>query len=157
DVFETILLEDEFRDVRDVGIVIQAYLCDAERDLTRLLAWVRRRGQSITVRLVKGAYWDSEVVGAAQRGWPCPVFRKTWQTDIAFEHLCTFLFDHREWLRPAIASHNIRSLAAAIVHAEERGLTPGDFEIQMLLGMGDSLKTALVEQGLRVRVYTPYG
>ncbi|HEY3968217.1 MAG TPA: proline dehydrogenase family protein, partial [Planctomycetaceae bacterium] len=57
EIFKDVLMEKEFRDYADVGIVIQAYLPDAERDLHDLLAWVKKRGTSIWVRLVKGAYW----------------------------------------------------------------------------------------------------
>ena len=61
-IFKDILMEDEFRDFADVGIVIQAYLRDAENDLQQLRQWVEERGTPITVRLVKGAYWDYETV-----------------------------------------------------------------------------------------------
>jgi RHH-type proline utilization regulon transcriptional repressor/proline dehydrogenase/delta 1-pyrroline-5-carboxylate dehydrogenase len=157
DIFEATLMEDEFRDWTGAGIVIQAYLKDSERDFAALLDWVRRRGSPVAVRLVKGAYWDTETMRAVARGWPCPVFAQKWETDATFERLTCRLIEHRELLRPAIASHNVRSLAHAIVRAEAAGLSPRDFEIQMLLGMGDPLKTALIERGLHVRIYTPCG
>lgn len=157
DTFEKILMEDDLRDFSDVGIVIQTYLRDSESDLDRLRQWVHRRGCPITVRLVKGAYWDYEVVIAAQRRWPCPVFTEKHETDASFERSSRFLLAHHEGLRPAIASHNVRSLSHAIVQAERLGLSWRHFEIQLLFGMGDPLKAALVERGLRVRIYTPYG
>ena len=61
DMFRRVLAEPEFRDWSDVGIVVQAYLPDAEDDLADLRDWVEHRGTPITVRLVKGAYWDYEV------------------------------------------------------------------------------------------------
>jgi len=69
-IFRQVLDEDEFRDYADAGIVVQAHLTSAERDLYALIDWVKRRGTPISVRLVKGAYWDFETVRATQNGWP---------------------------------------------------------------------------------------
>ena len=68
-----------------------------------------------------------------------------------------FLMEHHDLLRPAIASHNVRSIAHALALAEERGLPRGAFEFQMLYGMAEPIKAALVAMGQRVRVYTPFG
>ena len=65
--------------------------------------------------------------------------------------------ENRERLRPALGSHNIRSLAAAIAFAESLGIPSDAYEIQMLHGMGEPIERALVARGHRVRVYTPYG
>jgi len=108
-IFKDILMEDEFRDFADVGIVIQAYLQDAESDLLKLRQWVEERGTPITVRLVKGAYWDYETVNAEQKGWAAPVFKEKWQSDENFEKLSRFLLENYQALRPAFASHNLRS------------------------------------------------
>ena len=69
ELFRTLFAEPEFRDWPHAGIVIQAYLHDAERDLRDLIDWGRARGTRFTVRLVKGAYWDYEKIKAAQNGW----------------------------------------------------------------------------------------
>ncbi len=156
-IFQDVLGEDEFRDYRDVGIVIQTYLRSAEEDLRGLVEWVRRRGTPITVRLVKGAYWDYEVVRAIQNHWPYSVFTEKWRSDATYEQLTRVLMDNHNLVRPAFASHNVRSLAVAIAEAEARGLRPCDYELQMLFGMGDPLKGALVEMDQRLRVYAPYG
>jgi RHH-type proline utilization regulon transcriptional repressor/proline dehydrogenase/delta 1-pyrroline-5-carboxylate dehydrogenase len=156
-VFKEILEEAEFRDWPDVGIALQAYLRSCERDLGELAAWARRRGTPVWVRLIKGAYWDYETVIAAQEGWPTPVFEKKWQTDANFERLTLLLLEHRDVLRPAFGSHNIRSLAHAMAAAQLRDLPQDSYEIQMLYGMADPIKEALVNLGRRVRVYTPYG
>lgn len=157
DIFKTVAMEEEFRHWRHLGIVLQAYLRDCERDLRELLAWVRRRGCPIAIRLVKGAYWEHEIALASQRGWPLPVFTEKWQTDGAFEGLLALLMEHADIVRPAVASHNVRSLARALALAELQGLKAEDFEIQMLFGMGDPLKDAIVERGSFLRVYAPYG
>jgi RHH-type proline utilization regulon transcriptional repressor/proline dehydrogenase/delta 1-pyrroline-5-carboxylate dehydrogenase len=156
-IFREILEEDEFRDWPDVGIAIQAYLPDCRRDLEELARWAEQRGTAVWVRLVKGAYWDYETVVAAQQGWPVPVFAHKWETDANYEQLTRFLMEHYTVLRPALGSHNVRSLAYAMATAQELGLPAGSYEIQMLYGMAEPIKEVLVSLGQRVRVYTPYG
>jgi RHH-type proline utilization regulon transcriptional repressor/proline dehydrogenase/delta 1-pyrroline-5-carboxylate dehydrogenase len=156
-IFRDILDEPEFHDWTDVGIAIQAYLKDSGEDLANLAAWSQRRGTPVWVRLVKGAYWDFETISAAQNDWPVPVFAHKSETDANFEEQTAFLIGHHHLLRPAIASHNIRSIARALALAEAHGLGPRAVEFQMLFGMADSMKDALVAMGQRVRVYTPFG
>jgi RHH-type proline utilization regulon transcriptional repressor/proline dehydrogenase/delta 1-pyrroline-5-carboxylate dehydrogenase len=156
-IFREVLDEDEFRDWADVGLAIQAYLRDTDRDLEDLARWVERRGTSVQIRLVKGAYWDSETLLAAQRGWPVPVFTRKWETDACYERLTEFLMRHHTLLRPALGSHNVRSLAHGLATADKLGLPPRGYELQMLYGMADEIKQVLVGLGRRVRVYTPYG
>ncbi|MGD0541201.1 MAG: proline dehydrogenase family protein [Tepidisphaeraceae bacterium] len=156
-IFKSILMEDEFHDWADVGIAIQAYLRSTLDDLNALAEWSGRRGTSVAIRLVKGAYWDFETVLAAQNGWPVPVFTDKAATDANFESAAAFLIEQRHLLRPAIASHNIRSIAAALAHAESFGARPAEIEFQMLFGMADPIKAALVEMNHRVRVYAPVG
>ncbi|HWY88069.1 MAG TPA: proline dehydrogenase family protein, partial [Gemmataceae bacterium] len=156
-IFKEILEEPEFRDWPDAGIALQAYLRCCEEDVRELAEWARRRGAPVWVRLIKGAYWDYETVIAAQEGWPSPVFEKKWQTDAAYERLTLFLLENHEVLRPAFGSHNIRSLAHAMAAAQLLDLPESAYEIQMLYGMADPVKDALVSLKQRVRVYTPYG
>ncbi|MDG2359631.1 MAG: L-glutamate gamma-semialdehyde dehydrogenase [Planctomycetaceae bacterium] len=156
-IFKDILMEDEFRDFADVGIVIQAYLRDAESDLFKLLQWVAERGTPITVRLVKGAYWDYETVNAEQKGWATPVFKKKWQSDENFERLSRFLLENYQALRPAFASHNLRSLSHAIAWGRKLDVPRSAYEIQMLYGMAKDQAQLFRELGHRVRIYTPFG
>lgn len=156
-VFKEILSEDEFRDWPDAGIAIQAYLRCCLDDLKGLAEFVARRGTPVHVRLVKGAYWDFETVVAAQNDWPVPVWTQKHDTDANFERCSDFLMSRSDLLRPAIASHNVRSIAAALEQAERYGVPFRRYEFQMLYGMADPIKEALLDQGHRVRVYTPYG
>lgn len=156
-IFREVLEEEPFRDWPDVGIVLQAYLRDAERDLDNLYNWVERRGTPVWVRLVKGAYWDYETVLAAQHHWPVPVWTEKWQSDAQYERLTARLLQGWEWIRPAIGSHNVRSVAHTLAQAEALGLERGTVEFQVLYGMGDTLAAALADRGQRVRVYVPYG
>jgi RHH-type proline utilization regulon transcriptional repressor/proline dehydrogenase/delta 1-pyrroline-5-carboxylate dehydrogenase len=155
---EELLAEEEFRSGPSAGIVIQAYLRDAGEFLDRTLgsALVERQ-VPLTVRLVKGAYWEYERAEAGQLGWERPVWDSKGQTDRSYEELTRRLIDASDRVRPAIGSHNLRSLAHAIAYHEHRGGAPADLELQVLRGLGDSLAIALASLGRRVRVYTPVG
>jgi RHH-type proline utilization regulon transcriptional repressor/proline dehydrogenase/delta 1-pyrroline-5-carboxylate dehydrogenase len=157
EIFKSVLMEDEFRDWVAVGIAMQAYLRCTEDDLEELRAWSQRRGTPVTVRLVKGAYWDFETIIAGQNDWPVPVFTDKGATDVNFERCAAYLIEHRTLLCPAIASHNVRSIAAALALGEQANVEPGELEFQMLYGMAEPIKEALVSMGQRVRVYTPFG
>ena len=104
------------------------------------------------MRLVKGAYWDHEVVEARQHGWNAPVFESKADCDRNFEELTRRLLDARPLVRVAVASHNLRSVAHALAHAGD-----DDLEIQVLRGLGDDLAHALAQRGIRVRSYCPVG
>ncbi len=157
DLFERLLMEPEFADWPDVGIVVQAYLTCAEDDLHRLLAWVTRRGTPIGIRLVKGAYWDHETVLAEQNGSAAPVWTQKWQSDVCYEKVARIMLENHDRIRSAFASHNVRTIAHVLACAEHLGLGAGDYEIQMLHGMGDPLKEAILKKGRCLRVYCPYG
>jgi RHH-type proline utilization regulon transcriptional repressor/proline dehydrogenase/delta 1-pyrroline-5-carboxylate dehydrogenase len=156
-IFKDVFTEEEFRDWPDCGIVIQAYLPEAGEDLNALLSWVHERGTPVWVRLVKGAYWDYETVVAEYRGWPCPVYQQKWQSDANFEAQTEFLMRNHEWLRPAIASHNLRSLSHAMAWAKVLAVPDQAWEIQMLYGMAEEQQQLFSELGHRVRVYMPFG
>jgi RHH-type proline utilization regulon transcriptional repressor/proline dehydrogenase/delta 1-pyrroline-5-carboxylate dehydrogenase len=156
-IFCEILDEDEFRTWPDVGIAIQAYLKSAGDDLRALAAWAKLRGTPVWVRLVKGAYWDYERIVAQQNDWPIPVYDQKPETDANYEAQAAYLIEHHDLLRPAIASHNIRSIAAALAHAQAKKLPQGAIEFQLLYGMADEIKQALIHLNQRVRVYAPVG
>ncbi|QDV90068.1 Bifunctional protein PutA [Phycisphaerae bacterium RAS2] len=157
EVFRRVLTEPEFRDWPDCGIVVQAYLRDARRDLMSLVDFARRRGTPIWVRLVKGAYWDSETADARRRGDRPPVFVQKRLSDTSFEAITGMMLDHVDVIRPAFASHNVRSIAHAMARERAMELPPRTVEFQMLTGMGNPLKRALVDMGQRLRVYAPFG
>ena len=156
-LFKSILEEDAFRQKPAIGIAMQAYLRDCEKDLTELVAWARRRNRRIGIRLVKGAYWDYETTLALQRDWPIPVWSRKSESDAAYEKLSLFLLQNADIVLPAFASHNVRSCSHAIAQADKLGLSPKAYEFQALYGMADELKTALVKSGHRVREYCPVG
>lgn len=157
DLFEEIVTDPALRDWPHVGIVVQAYLKNAQRDVDRLLALAKRRGTPLTIRLVKGAYWDFEVVTAKQRGFECPVFMEKSTTDANYELLSGSILDNIEFLSPAFGSHNLRSLVHAMVCAQERGIPKSAYEMQMLYGMAEPERKVLRAMENRVRVYAPIG
>lgn len=156
-LFRSILEEPEFSRQPAVGLALQAYLRECESDLRGLIAWARDHQRPINVRLVKGAYWDYETILAAQRNWPVPVWSRKAETDANFEALSVLLLDNIDLITPNFASHNVRSVAHAITHAEQRGIDPRAYEFQALYGMADELKSALVQRGHRVREYCAIG
>lgn len=156
-VFEDLVMEEEFRSYPHLGIVIQAYLRDAAADTDRLVALARRRGTPFTVRLVKGAYWDFEVVHARQKGWRIPVFLNKKESDANYEVCAKKMIDAYPTLRLAVGSHNVRSISAALTYARAKGLDPRAVEVQMLFGMADAIKRVLVRDGYRVREYATIG
>ena len=161
-VFELVLdllKEPEFESGPSAGIVLQAYLRDSPEQLDAILDWARSSARTppLTVRLVKGAYWDHELVEARQQGWPAPVFEVKADCDRNFETLTRTLLDARPAVRVAIASHNLRSVSHAIAYNELSGGEPLDLEFQVLRGLGDELQDALAANGFRVRTYCPVG
>ncbi len=157
DLFERIATHPQLADWPHVGIVVQAYLKRAAADLARLAALAARRRAPITVRLVKGAYWDYEISHAAQHGFESPVFTTKSATDANYEALSRQLLEHVGRLLPAFGSHNLRSLTHALAQAEQRGVPQTAVEVQMLYGMAEPERAALRERGIRVRLYAPIG
>jgi len=154
--FADTLIEAEVTGSTDVGIVVQAYLKTAEADIAFLRRLAEERGAPITVRLVKGAYWDEERIVADQHGWDVPVYEQKSSTDASFERCTDLLLDAWPHLRPAFGSHNPRSVAQAIVKSRSRKLEE-EVEFQMLFGMAETLREAVAAEGLRTRVYVPIG
>jgi RHH-type proline utilization regulon transcriptional repressor/proline dehydrogenase/delta 1-pyrroline-5-carboxylate dehydrogenase len=156
-ILKRVLLEEEFRSRTDIGVTIQGYLRDSEKDLKDLIEWAKLRGHPVTVRLVKGAYWDQETIKAAQRDWQQPVYNDKAATDANYEKLTQLLLENYQYIYTAIGSHNVRTQARAIAIAETLNVPKRCFEMQVLYGMGDKLAKALADKGYRVRVYCPYG
>jgi proline dehydrogenase len=157
-----LLAEPEFRDGPSAGMVLQAYLRDSPESLDKILAWAQDgagagRAHPLTVRLVKGAYWDHEIVEARQHGWEVPVFDVKADSDRNFEELTRRLLDARPAVRVAIASHNLRSIAHAVAYSRLTGGEDADLELQVLRGLGDPMQEAIAGLGLRVRTYCPVG
>src|SRR6266446_7056715 len=157
ELFKRLADEPGLSDYPHLGFVIQAYLRDSYRDTEKILKWAQQRNRQFTIRLVKGAYWDFEKVFAAQRTWEIPVYTSKIETDANYERITRLILENRRYVYPAFASHNVRTTSCAAAYARTLGLTPGDYEFQMLYGMATSIRRALVDLGYRVREYCPIG
>lgn len=144
-------------DWEDAGVVVQAYLRDAESHVDAVVAWARERGRPFQVRLVKGAYWDYETAVAAANRWPPPVFQVKEASDRSFDRCVERLLDAPGHVHLAIASHNPRAHAYARALAEARGLPAGAIEHQTLHRTSEAMSRALAAQGWPARDYVPVG
>lgn len=148
------------------GLAMQAYLKSGPDDARKICDWARSKNKLVTVRLVKGAYWDAETIKGEMHGWPIPVWGQKWQTDACYEKMVDILLDacpkatsstKPSGVKLSLGSHNVRSIASALASLEERGLPREAIELQMLHGMADQLKFAAAEMNLRIREYVPVG
>jgi RHH-type proline utilization regulon transcriptional repressor/proline dehydrogenase/delta 1-pyrroline-5-carboxylate dehydrogenase len=147
----------------EAGLAVQAYLRSGDADAAEIVAMAQRIGRPITVRLVKGAYWDHETIHAEEMGWPVPVWSRKADTDACFERMTrTFLqatpkAADAPGVKLALGSHNLRSIATALALMEAAELPPEALELQMLQGMADPLKAVAKARGMRLREYVPVG
>ena len=140
-----------------LAVAMQAYLVDTDRDLAQLLDWSASAGLPISIRLVKGAYWDYEVMRARQNGWDIPVYMGKSETDAAFERHAHFILESHPAAFLACGSHNIRSIAAVMETAKALGVPDDRYEFQVLYGMAEPIRRILTQTTGRVRLYCPYG
>jgi RHH-type proline utilization regulon transcriptional repressor/proline dehydrogenase/delta 1-pyrroline-5-carboxylate dehydrogenase len=145
------------------GLAMQAYLRSGDDDARRIIQWARNAGRQVTVRLVKGAYWDYETINAEALGWPIPVWSRKSDTDACCERMTQRFIESMPrsvgegGVKLALGSHNARTIAAALAMIDRHDLPRSALELQMLHGMADQLKLATADMGLRVREYVPVG
>ena len=157
EIFTRLFAEASYKDYPYAGLALQAYHRETARDIEGLLSWVRRRGAPITVRLVKGAYWDSDTIRYRQRNWAVPLFEHKAETDANYETLTRLILSQTSLIRPAFGTHNLRTLAHIEAVAESLGLPPETLEYQMIFGMAEPFQHAIMQYGRRLRLYTPVG
>ena len=157
ELYRRLRAASEFKDYPGLGLVLQSYLRDTDQDLVDLLGWARSEGLSISIRLVKGAYWDYETVIARQNGWEIPVYTVKAESDAAFERHTRMILENHAICSYACGSHNIRSIAAAIEMAKQIGVPEHRYEFQVLYGMAEPVRKGLLKVAKRVRLYAPYG
>ncbi len=158
DVFEAVFTDPALGDWHGLGLAVQAYQKRASHVLVWLVALARAQQRRIPVRLVKGAYWDSEIKRAQERGLDSyPVFTRKSSTDVSYLACARLLFDAPDAFYPQFATHNARTVASILVLAQGRV-----FEFQRLHGMGEALYETLLSsyrenQAVACRVYAPVG
>jgi RHH-type proline utilization regulon transcriptional repressor/proline dehydrogenase/delta 1-pyrroline-5-carboxylate dehydrogenase len=155
DVIEALLADEALRGWDGFGVVVQAYGRRAGAVIDWLEHLARRLDRRLMVRLVKGAYWDSEIKQAQERGLPdFPVFTRKPTTDVSYLANARRLLGLRDLIYPQFATHNAHTVAAVLAMAGDRD----GFEFQRLHGMGEALHEIVRErEGTRCRIYAPVG
>lgn len=154
-IFESVLSHQDLNTWGHLGIVIQSYGKRALSTLHWLHALADKLQKNIPVRLVKGAYWDTEVKWAQERGLAeYPVFTQKASTDLNYMACCRFLLhNNQQWLQPKFATHNAWTVNYII---NLRSSVP--YEFQRLQGMGESLFNQILEKyNVPCRIYAPIG
>lgn len=156
-VFERLLACPELQGWAGLGIVVQAYSRHAGAVIDWLEDQVRKHSTKISVRLVKGAYWDAEIKLAQEKGLPdFPVYTSKRQTDLAYLAHAKRLMDASAYFHPQFASHNAYTLSA-IVHLAGL-IKPASYELQKLHGMGNAVHDEIASiAAAPLRVYAPVG
>ncbi len=158
DIIGNVLPDPKLKDWEGFGLALQAYQKRAGRALDWLIGLMENSNRRMMLRLVKGAYWDSEIKYAQVNGLPgYPVFTRKNATDVSYLACAAKMMDRRDILYPMFATHNAYTVAALI---ELAGKNKKDFEFQRLHGMGEPLYHQIVglEEGkYPCRVYAPVG
>ncbi len=160
DLLEALALDPDLAGWDGIGFVVQAYQKRAPAVLDFIIELARRSGHRLMIRLVKGAYWDSEIKRAQIDGLPgYPVFTRKVYTDVSYLACARKLLAARDAVYPQFATHNAHTLAA-VYHMAEGNYRLGDYEFQCLHGMGETLYDQVVgasKMGRLVRIYAPVG
>ncbi|MGF1475524.1 MAG: bifunctional proline dehydrogenase/L-glutamate gamma-semialdehyde dehydrogenase PutA [Geminicoccaceae bacterium] len=155
DVIEATLRQGSLRKWDGFGVVIQAYAKTAPAAIDWIAALAAKYDRRIMVRLVKGAYWDTEIKHAQVLGIPTyPVYTRKASTDLCYLACAKKLFDAGDRVYPQFATHNAHTASAILTLAPEGAV----YEFQRLHGMGEPLLNKLSKDyGLRQRIYAPVG
>ncbi len=159
DVIEALVSDPAFAAWEGIGIVVQAYGKRAALVLDWLYALANMHDRRIMVRLVKGAYWDTEIKRSQVLGIEdFPVFTRKVHSDISYIACARKLVGMTDRIYPQFATHNAHSATAILHLANEAGLNSDDYEFQRLHGMGEALhETVKKKNGTRCRIYAPVG
>ncbi|MCJ2163096.1 MULTISPECIES: proline dehydrogenase family protein [unclassified Pseudodesulfovibrio] len=150
-------LRTKYPDYPHLGIVFQAYLRSVDDDVHDFISWAREKSLPVSIRLVKGAYWDYETVIAKQNDWSVPVWTHKPESDMAYERVSRYILENSDICHFACASHNIRTIAAVMETAAALNVPEERYEFQVLYGMAEPVRKGLKNVAKRVRLYCPYG
>ncbi|MGB3245869.1 MAG: bifunctional proline dehydrogenase/L-glutamate gamma-semialdehyde dehydrogenase PutA [Sulfitobacter sp.] len=156
DLIEAMLSDPALKGWDGFGVVVQAYGRRAAPVIETLYDMAERYDRKIMVRLVKGAYWDTEIKVAQELGVQrFPVYTRKNNTDVSYMACAQMLMDKRDRIYPQFATHNAHTCAAVVAMA---GNDKDSFEFQRLHGMGESLHDIVkASEGTRCRIYAPVG
>ncbi len=153
-VIEQVLAGAKLGDWSGFGLAVQAYSKRAGAVIDGIAALAAQSQRRLIVRLIKGAYWDTEVKRAQERGWnDFPVFTRKITTDVSYLACAKKLLAHNTWLTPVFGTHNALTAASILAIAPDKM----QLEFQRLQGMGEELFAQLEKEGIRTSVYAPVG
>lgn len=163
-LLEQLCFEPQLDEFKGIGFVIQAYQKRCTAVVDYLIDLAQRSHKRLMIRLVKGAYWDSEIKKAQIEGMSdYPVFTRKVHTDLSYLVCAEKLLAAPEYIYPQFATHNAQTLATIYHLAKPAEYYPGQYEFQCLHGMGESLYTHVVgdtqqnKLGVPCRIYAPVG
>jgi RHH-type transcriptional regulator, proline utilization regulon repressor / proline dehydrogenase / delta 1-pyrroline-5-carboxylate dehydrogenase len=156
-LFDQLAAAPELKGWNGLGLAVQAYGRRAKPVLQYLAEVAARTGRVLPVRLVKGAYWDTEIKRAQEGGFETyPVFTRKASTDVSYLACAKFMLSRRDMFFPQFATHNAHTVAAiAVIAGEDKR-----YEFQRLHGMGEALYQRVVGEGdikQPCRIYAPVG
>jgi RHH-type proline utilization regulon transcriptional repressor/proline dehydrogenase/delta 1-pyrroline-5-carboxylate dehydrogenase len=158
DIVKAVFCDPQLQDWNGLGLAVQAY----QKRALSVLRWIadlsRKQGKHMRVRLVKGAYWDSEIKHAQELGYDnYPVFTRKMATDVSYLACAKELLNNmQDAIYPQFATHNAYTVAA-ILSMLDHDNKKYEYEFQSLHGMGASLHDQLINQKIPCRVYAPVG
>ena len=157
ELYRRLRSDSEFKAYPHLGLAMQVCLKSGDRDIGLMLDWARQARLPISIRLVKGAYWDYEIAVARQNGWPIPVHTNKAETDASFERCAEKILRNHDYCHLACASHNVRSVCSVLELARLLEVPDDRYEFQVLYGMAEPFRNALLKMADRVRLYCPQG
>ncbi len=151
-LFEQLISDKELSGFNGIGIAVQAYHKQAYELIDVLAELARKHKKQIPIRLVKGAYWDSEIKNAQVQGTEAyPVFTRKEYTDVSYLACAKKMLDYGELFYPQFATHNAMTISAIHVMAKGKNV-----ELQKLFGMADVIHDQVVKD-IPCRIYAPVG
>lgn len=155
-IIENICIQPQFKKWKEFGLAVQAYQKSASYVLDHIISLAKTHDRVIRVRLVKGAYWDTEIKHAQIEGFTdYPVYTRKANTDVSYLRCAQKLLRNRDVVYPMFGTHNAYTVAAVLRIA---GKNKKGFEFQKLFGMGDALYNQIIlDHGTTVCVYAPVG
>ncbi len=156
DIIESIINDTQFRDWHGFGLAVQAYQKRAHAVIDHIHDLAKSNNQKMHIRLVKGAYWDTEIKHAQVLGLPdYPVFTRKVNADISYMYCAQKMLQESDMVFPMFGTHNAQTIAAILSMKKPENTL---FEFQRLHGMGEGLfEQAIQKYNVKTSLYAPVG
>jgi RHH-type transcriptional regulator, proline utilization regulon repressor / proline dehydrogenase / delta 1-pyrroline-5-carboxylate dehydrogenase len=157
EIFKRVYCDSEFHQWEGLGLAVQAYQKRAGAVCDWVINLAQQNGRRIQLRLVKGAYWDTEIKRAQMQGWNhFPVYSLKSATDVSYLYCAEKILRAQEYVYPKFATHNAYTVAAILKFVDDHSCG-NSIEFQNLQGMGKSLHQQILAKGISCRIYAPVG